>query len=58
MSRENMLTKNVGTWDRIIRFSVGVLIVVAVPLWVRSPWWLALLGAFGGGQIITAINGY
>ncbi len=53
-----MLTKNVGTWDRIIRFSVGVLIVVAVPLWVRSPWWLAILGAFGGGQIITAINGY
>lgn len=52
------LRQNVALWDRWLRCTVGVVMVLGLPLAIRGPWWLTILGAFGGAQIITAINGY
>ncbi len=56
--KAHTLTQNVAPVDRMIRALIGVLLVLALPAVVKGPWWLSILGGFGGVQIITAINGY
>jgi hypothetical protein len=56
--KAHTLTQNVAPVDRTIRAVIGVLLVLALPAVVKGPWWLSILGGFGGVQIITAINGY
>lgn len=56
--KAHQLTQNVAPLDRTIRAVVGVLLVFALPALIRGPWWLSILGGFGGAQIVTAINGY
>lgn len=58
MLREYALTQNVAVWDRVLRSIIGAVIVLGAPLVVRGPWWLTIMGALGGTQLITAATGY
>jgi uncharacterized membrane protein HdeD (DUF308 family) len=51
-----MFKPNESTTDRVIRFIVGIVLLVAGYLWLGSPWnWIAyVLGAIG---VITSLTG-
>lgn len=52
------IQQNVGTIDRVIRFAVGVGLVIypAVAAW--QAWAIALLAAIGGLQLLAGLTGY
>lgn len=52
------LEKNLGTVDRGIRTVLAVLLITGPVLAGWSVWTIALLGAFGGFVLESAINGY
>ena len=58
MIREYALTQNLASWDRVLRLIVGAALILGTPLVTRAPWWLTIVGALGGSQLIAAITGY
>ena len=58
MTHTHALTQNLASWDRLLRPIVGAVLILGVPLAIRGPWWLTILGALGGVQLIAALTGY
>jgi hypothetical protein len=58
MNENLCLQKNVGTVDRIIRITIGTLLII-VPAILHSPLWVVpLLAAIGGAQILEGVISY
>ena len=58
MDADLNLTKNEGNLDRMVRAALGVALI-AYPAIIGWPvWWLAVLAALGGAQLIASITGY
>ncbi len=58
MGADLYLTKNESSVDRMIRAALGVALI-AYPAIIGWPaWWLAVLAALGGAQLIASITGY
>lgn len=58
MDEKLCLRKNVGAIDRVIRITIGSLLIVIPAVLHSSPLLIALLAAIGGVQIFEGLISY
>ena len=52
------MKKNLDVVDRIVRAVLGVAFAVVPSLSAWNTWWVGLLAAFGGAQLMESVTGY
>jgi hypothetical protein len=50
--------RNVGTWDRFLRFSLGVILVGLAVVVTETPVWRVAFGFIGFVMLLTAATGF
>lgn len=58
MQKRFVIEQNVGMVDRVVRFIIGVGLIVASPLLGWNAWTATILGAGGGSLITESLTGY
>jgi len=58
MENELYLKKNLNSIHRIIRFLIGVFLIGWSAIFMVNPWWIAIVSAIGGIQILEGLIGY
>jgi hypothetical protein len=48
---------NVGVWDRLLRFVVGI-VLIAVGIWLVAEWWRWILIVIGAILVLTGLFGW
>lgn len=58
MENDLYLRKNLSFVHRVIRVVIGVALIGWAAISFTSPWWIAIISAIGGTQVIEGIIGY
>lgn len=58
MENSLYLRKNLNLVHRIIRVVIGVALIGWAAISFTSSWWIAVISAIGGTQVIEGIIGY
>lgn len=58
MNNELYLKKNLNNIHRLIRLLIGAFLIGWSGISIDNPWWIAVISAIGGIQILEGLIGY